>query len=228
MREQAASADMQLAAAAHHETVGVARMSEGAPASGHRLSSTRKPPASVEAARLTELARAAGLGDSPDAALAWHREALDLLGTDEPSPLLADVLRWQGSVLRDRGQTSAAQPLYEQSLAIAIELEYDSGHAHALNCLALAQRRGDIAGAASYFGDALSIAERAGERRLLGCCGRIWRHRRHSRRSGSRARALPRGARDLQASHDHQHASWVLSNLGLFRRGRGTTTTRAP
>src|SRR5438105_2859906 len=86
------------------------------------ISNGKKHQATAEARRLAELARAAGLGESPDDALQWHRDALSLLGTDEPTPLFADVLRWQGTVLRDRGRTSEAEPLYRRSLEIATTL----------------------------------------------------------------------------------------------------------
>src|SRR5690242_20341285 len=81
-------------------------------------------PRTIEARRLAELARAAGLGDSPDSALAFGQTAITLLGADDKNPLLADALRWQGSVLRDRGEPSAARPLYERSLRIATAIDY--------------------------------------------------------------------------------------------------------
>lgn len=121
----------------------------------------------AEALRLAELARSAGYGDAPDVALQRHRDALALLD-DEPTPLHADVLRWQGTVHRDRGRTSDAEPLYRRSLEIASELGYDAGVAHALNCLAgLAQRRGDLAAAGTMLTDAHLIADRVGDRRLV-------------------------------------------------------------
>jgi hypothetical protein len=72
-------------------------------------------PRTLEGRRLAELARAAGLGDSPDSTLEFGQTAIVLLGADEKNPLLADALRWQGSVLRDRGEPFAARPLYERS-----------------------------------------------------------------------------------------------------------------
>jgi len=48
---------------------------------------------------------------SPDLAVKWNREALVLLGNSGDTPLLADVLRWQGSVSNNRGRTSEAEPL---------------------------------------------------------------------------------------------------------------------
>jgi tetratricopeptide (TPR) repeat protein len=120
-----------------------------------------------EALRLAELARSAGYGDEPDIAIQQNRDALALLD-GEPTCLHADVLRWQGTVLRDRGRTSEAEPLYRRSLEIASELGYEGGVAHALNCLAgLAQRRGDLSAAGNMLTDAHVLADRAGDRALV-------------------------------------------------------------
>src|SRR6476646_7810588 len=115
------------------------------------------------------MARAAGLGDSPNDALRLSGDALDYLGESDESPLLADALRWRGSLLRDCGRTSEAEPLYERSLEMSRRIGYEPGVAHSLNCLgSLAQRRGDITGAANFVTDALTIADRCGEQRLVG------------------------------------------------------------
>lgn len=184
----------------------------------------RRAPATIEARRLAELARAAGLGESPDNALTWSREALTLLGTDDATPLLADVLRWQGSVYRDRGETTAAQPLYEKSLKISIDLGYPSGHAHALNCLgSLAQRRGDIALATRNFTEALAIAEQCGETRLTGMLQQNLGVLADIRGNPAAAQAHYLVAlRTFESTRDLQQQSWVLSNLGYLysREGR--------
>jgi tetratricopeptide (TPR) repeat protein len=177
----------------------------------------------AEARRLAELARAAGLGDSPDAALQGHRSALALLGSDEATPLLADVLRWQGSVLRDRGRTSDAEPLYEQSLTVARAISYEAGHAHALNCLAgLAQRRGDINRSANLLSAALDIAGRCGETQLAGMIqqnlGIIADIR------GNPAASLAHylvALRTFESTNDLQRVCWVLINLGFLHAKEG-------
>src|SRR5579864_5364445 len=121
----------------------------------------------VETRRLAEVARAAGFGDSAEEVLRAGVDAVALLTGEEESPLLADLLRWQGSVLRDRGRTSEAQPLYERSLAVADRLKYQAGRAHALNCLGgIAQRRGDLEAAFAYFNEALRLSSQSGEDRL--------------------------------------------------------------
>src|SRR5215813_4611518 len=91
--------------------------------------------AESEARRVAELGRSETYGDSPDVALQRHRDALNLLGSNELTPLHADTLRWEGNVLLDRGRTSDAQRLYDRSLEVATQLGYERGIAHAINCL---------------------------------------------------------------------------------------------
>jgi len=125
--------------------------------------------AASEAQRVAELALSETYGDSPDVALQRHRDALLLLGSNELTPLHADTLRWEGTVLRDRGRTSDAQRLYDRSLEIARHLHYERGIAHALNCLAaLATRRGELMIASELFTDALALADGCGEQALVG------------------------------------------------------------
>src|SRR5215510_13885949 len=124
--------------------------------------------AASEARRVAELALSETYGDSPDVALQRHRDALLLLGSNELTPLHADTLRWEGTVLRERGRTTEAQRLYDRSLEIARHLGYERGIAHALNCLAgLAHRRGELLIASELLTDALGLADRCGELPLV-------------------------------------------------------------
>jgi tetratricopeptide (TPR) repeat protein len=178
----------------------------------------------VEGRRLAELAMAAGFGSTADdLILRSDRESLALLGADEHSPLLADVLRWQGSVVRDRGQTTDAEALYRRSLDVARRLDYEVGQAHALNCLgSVAQRRGDLAAANRYFNDARDIAERCGEGRLagmiqqnLGVVADI---------AGDSEAAFSHYYASLyafEATHDSQAMTLVLNNLGVVQAKSG-------
>jgi tetratricopeptide (TPR) repeat protein len=170
----------------------------------------------AEAQRLTELARAAGLGDAPDDALAWNREAATLLGTDDETPLLADVLRWQGSVHRDRGRTSEADPLYRRSFDVSTRLGYDAGRAHALNCLAsLAQRRGDVVTTEILLMDALALAGQCGETQLVGMIHQNLGILADIR--GNPAAALAHyhaSLRTFESTNDLQPMCWLLNNLG--------------
>lgn len=173
--------------------------------------------ATVEARRLAELARAAGLGDAPDDALQWHRDAMSLLGSDEATPLLADVLRWQATVLRDRGRTSDAEPLYQKSLDMATQLGYDAGRAHAINDLSsIALRRGDVTTAANLMSDALEIADRCGELRLVGMLQQNLGIAADIRGNPAAAIAHYRvSLRTFEQTNDLQPMCWVLNNLGI-------------
>jgi tetratricopeptide (TPR) repeat protein len=184
----------------------------------------------TEARRLAELARAAGFGDAPDEALEWSRDAETLLGNEVPSPLLADVLRWRATVLRDRGRTSEAEPLYRRSLEIATKLDYDAGRAHATNDLAsLALRRGDVDNATRLMTDALVLAERAGETRLIGMLQQNLGIAADIRGKPAEARThYNLSLQASEASHDTQLMAWVLNNLGLLdaREGRHADASR--
>jgi tetratricopeptide (TPR) repeat protein len=108
-------------------------------------------------------------GADPDHAIDACDHALALLLPVGPSDALADVLRWKGSILRDRGNHSAASDLYAQSLAVADSIAYRGGRAHALNCLGtIAQFRGDLNAAERWYGEAARLAHRLGDRRLSG------------------------------------------------------------
>src|SRR5215212_7873416 len=99
----------------------------------------------LEAAReLVGQARAAEQREQTAKALGLYDDALACFHPDTFHPLYADVLRWKGTLLRERGETEAAYRCYSNSLAKASRSHSDAGQAHALNCLAIiAQRRGD-------------------------------------------------------------------------------------
>lgn len=182
-----------------------------------------KPGGTAEARQLAELARAAGFGDSPDNALQWHREVQSLLETDDETPLLADVLRWQAVVLRDRGKTTDAEPLFARSLEVATRIRYEAGRAHALNQMSsLALRRGDLVAAANTLSDALVLADRVGESRLVGMIQQNLGIVADIRGNPAMALAHYRVAlRMLEEANDPQATCWVLNNLGylLVREG---------
>jgi tetratricopeptide (TPR) repeat protein len=172
----------------------------------------------VEARRLTELARAAGFGDTPDDALEWNRQLVELLGSDDETTLLADVLRWQGSVYRDRGRTSEADPLYRRSFDVSSRLGYDAGRAHALNCLAsLAQRRGDMVMTEILLTDALTLARQCDETQLVGMIHQNLGIVADIRGNPGAALAHYRTSlRTFESTNDLQPMCWVLNNLGYL------------
>jgi tetratricopeptide (TPR) repeat protein len=121
-----------------------------------------------DARSIVDQANAAGLGDAPDDAAREYRETLALLTDTTVTPVHADVLRWHGTQLRDRGRTSEAEPLYERSMEISRQIGYRLGIAHSLNCIAgLAQRRGDLRQAGQLLADAALLADDNHDTRLL-------------------------------------------------------------
>ncbi|MEQ8329886.1 MAG: tetratricopeptide repeat protein [Longimicrobiales bacterium] len=146
-----------------------------------------------------------------------YAESLELLGGLDETPLLANVLRWMGSVCRDLGDIDAADRSYRESLAVAQATNAWSGQASALNCqAAIAQRRGDLEGAAMLYREAGRLAVQAGEIRLsgmieqnLGVLASI---------QGDLTEALTRYHASLGAFRqvdDEEAVSWVLNNMGM-------------
>lgn len=176
------------------------------------------PLGTSDARQLVELARAAGLGDAPDDEVEWYRQAVGLLPADEETQLLADALRWHGSVLRDHGRTSEAEPLYQRSLEISTRLEYDAGRAHALNCQAsLAQRRGDTAATVRLLTDALALAEQCGETRLVGMLQQNLGILADIQGNPTAALAYHRVSLcTFESTNDLQLLCWALNNVGYF------------
>ncbi len=138
------------------------------------------------------------------------------MGTDATSPFVAPRLRWQATVLRDRGRTSDAEPLYTRSLELSIKLGYDAGHAHALNFLgSLAARRGDVNRAADMMTEALALAERCHETRLIGMVQQNLGILADMRGNPAASLAHFRmSLRTFESSNDLQLVAWSLTNLG--------------
>src|SRR5258705_6804834 len=162
-------------------------------------------------------------GADPDHALDACDHALGLLLPGGPSHALADVLRWKGSVLRDRGNHGAASDLYAQSLTVADKVVYPGGRAHALNCIGtIAQFRGDLGSAERSYGEAARLAHRLGDRRLSGMVqqnlgivadmqGRTDEAVAHFR--------LALASFEIEEQRDA--ALWVLNNLGVLYTREG-------
>jgi tetratricopeptide (TPR) repeat protein len=145
-------------------------------------------------------------------------EALAMLGVSEDTPLLADILRWQGSVLRDQGKTDEAESLYHRSLRVAQDLDYLAGQSHAVNCLGvIAQRRGELKRAGQLFVAAQRMAEGCGDRKLAGM---IQQNRGViADISGDCEAALAHYHESLdafEATNDERSMTLVLNNIGLL------------
>lgn len=180
----------------------------------------------VEQAReLARLALANWRGGDPEQALDACDHALSLLLPAGPSEALADVLRWKGTVLRDRGDLAAAQELYAQSLSVADAIRYQGGRAHALNCLgAVAQLRGDGEVAERHFGDAARLAHRLADRRLSAMVQQNLGILAEDQGRTDEAIAHFRLALVAFEQEDQQDATlWVLNNLGVLYTREGAT-----
>jgi len=174
-------------------------------------------------------ARAADLAGAAASALQWYDRAIGAFGVGEGASLLADVLRWKGTVLRERGDTAEARALYERSLAVADAMEYREGHAHALNCLGIVdQRRGKLDDAERRYNEAALLAAGTGDRRLaamvqqnLGVIANI---------RGDIDVALVRyrmALRIFDEIGDDEARSWVLNNIGMLCTDRRDFTPAA-
>ena len=175
-----------------------------------------------------ELARAALVGwrsGDPEQALDACDHALALLLPVGPSEALADVLRWKGTVLRDRGDLASAHELYAQSLSVAEAIGYESGRAHALNCLGTAaQFRGDSALAERYLGDAARLAHRLADRRLAALVQQNLGILAEDQGRTDEAIAHFRLALAALEQENHLDAAlWVLNNLGVLYTREGAT-----
>src|SRR3954463_6323510 len=124
----------------------------------------------LEAAReLVGQARAAEQSEQTAKALGLYDDALACFHADSFHSFYADILRWKGTLLRERGETEAAYRCYAQSLAKAALAGSTGRQAHAVNCLGtIAQRRGDSKETERLYAKASKLAEQAGEIRLLG------------------------------------------------------------
>jgi tetratricopeptide (TPR) repeat protein len=170
------------------------------------------------ARNLVDLARdAERRGDVPRS-LGLYDDAIEALEREQDLALLADALRWKGTVHREQGETEAAYRCYTQSLIHAEKCGSIGGKAHGYNCLAIiAQRRGNLAESERLYAIAADFASRAGDVRLLGMIeqnrGVLLNMR------GNFVAAEARYSNSLGAferAHDDEALSWVLNNLGML------------
>ena len=71
---------------------------------------------------LVEMARVAEQQEETAKALGLYDDALAEFSADSLDPFLPDVLRWKGTLLRERGETDAAFRCYTQSLEKAVAI----------------------------------------------------------------------------------------------------------
>jgi tetratricopeptide (TPR) repeat protein len=173
----------------------------------------------VKAARaLVDKARVAEQQEQTARALGLYDDALSQLGADSLDPFVADVLRWKGTLLRERGETDAAHRCYLQSLEKATLVGSIDGQAHALNCLGtIAQRRGDAKETERLYAKASKLAEESGDARLLGMIEQNRGVLANTRGDFASAAAFySRSLGAFEMARDPEPMSWVLNNLGIL------------
>lgn len=176
-------------------------------------------PENVESARqLVEKARTAEKREENDKALGLFDDALSLLGEHCKDPFVADVLRWKGTLLRERGETEAAFRCYTASMEKARECGSTGHQAHALNCLGtISQRRCEHKETERLYAEASELAVKAGEARLLGMIEQN-RGVLASMRGdyGKAAIFYSNSLSAFETARDTEPMSWVLNNLGIL------------
>src|SRR5438034_4573156 len=126
-------------------------------------------PDSGDVRRLVDLAREAERRGDIAKSLGFYDDAIEMLEREQDLVLLADALRWKGTLHREQGETEAAYRCYTESLHQADLSGSVACKAHAYNCLAIiAQRRGNLIECERLYHEAAEYAARAGDVRLLG------------------------------------------------------------
>ncbi len=114
-----------------------------------------------------EQARAAERVGAFDEALAWYEAAYQRLPLEGSAASAAELLRWIGTLHRQRGHIDLAAQAYDSSLAIAQASDLHAHVASALNCQAIvAQHRGQVPEAELLYARARQLASGAGDERL--------------------------------------------------------------
>lgn len=156
------------------------------------------------------------LGDL-DEALDMYERAFALSYTSGDGQRSAEILRWIGSVRRERGHLELAEEAYEASLAVAEAHDQPRNVAAAINCLAvLEQVRGDIPRAEALYHRARGIAEQVQDGQLAAMVD-------HNLGMLANIRGQPSEALEFygaaltryRAMGDDQTASRALSNMGM-------------
>src|SRR5438105_1996315 len=167
---------------------------------------------------LVEMAKVAEQLGENGKALSLYDDAVAQFGEDSVDPFLSDVLRWKGTLLRERGQTEAAFRCYTTSLEKARLVGSDSAEARALNCLGtVAQRRCEHKECERLYAQASALASKAGDSRLLGMIEQNRGVLASTRGDYAQAAAFYSNSLGaFEMACDAEPMSWVLNNLGIL------------
>jgi tetratricopeptide (TPR) repeat protein len=173
----------------------------------------------VERARkLVEKAREAEQLEENGKALSLYDDALSEFTAESLDPSIPEVLRWKGTLLREKGETEAAFRCYTMSLDRARLIGSEAAQAHALNCLGtVAQRRCDLKETERLYAEAAELATRAGDSRLLGMIEQNRGVLASMRGDFAQAAAFYSNSLGaFEMACDQEPMSWVLNNLGIL------------
>src|SRR4051812_25311393 len=167
---------------------------------------------------LVEMARVAEQLEENGKALSLYDDALAQFGEDSVDPFLPEILRWKGTVLREKGETESAFRHYSLSLEKARAIGSERCQAHALNCLGtIAQRRCDHKETERLYAEASSLAVKAGDARLLGMIEQNRGVLASMRGDYAQAAAFYTNSLGaFEMACDSEPMSWVLNNLGIL------------
>ena len=178
----------------------------------------------VDPRSLVDRARESEQRGDTSTSLGLYEEAIEFLGDESDLALLADALRWKGTLHREQGETEAAYRCYKKSLSYAVRCGSVSSKAHCYNCLAIvAQRRGHLNECERLYMHAANLASKAGDIRLLG----IVEHNRGvlMNMQGKLAAAEARYARSLRAFEKGENER--LSVVGCSTTSESSTPSLA-
>jgi len=167
---------------------------------------------------LVEMARVAEQLEENGKALSLYDDALAQFGENSVDPFLPEVLRWKGTVLREKGETEGAFRCYTMSLEKARLIGSEQAQAHALNCLGtIAQRRCDHKETERLYAEASAMATKAGDSRLLGMIEQNRGVLASMRGEFAQAAAFYTNSLGaFEMACDAEPMSWVLNNLGIL------------
>ncbi|HEX2600475.1 MAG TPA: tetratricopeptide repeat protein [Gemmatimonadaceae bacterium] len=167
---------------------------------------------------LVDMARSAEQVEQTAKALGLYDDALSQFAEDSNDPFVADILRWKGTVLRERGETDGAFRCYTRSLERAVASASVKAQAHALNCLGtIAQRRCDHKETERLYAEASRLATEAEDSRLLGMIEQNRGVLASMKGEFSQAAIFyTNSLRAFEQSGDAEPMSWVLNNLGIL------------
>jgi tetratricopeptide (TPR) repeat protein len=175
-------------------------------------------PDTGSAASLVSLAREAEQRGDTARSLRLYDDALGLLADEKDLPLLADALRWKGTVHREQGETEIAHSCYKQSLVHAEACGSLKARAAGYNCLAIiAQRRGNLTESERLYAQASELAAKVGDVRLLSMIEQNLGVLLNMR--GNLVAAEARYSSSLgsfDGANDEEAVSWVLNNIGML------------